>query len=403
MDKILWISKYVPYDMVRHAGGKTHNFYIKELNKVENVDIFLISFADKSDHYEPDHLEKGLNSSVFVYPEKGEKNFLKKKFYNVGRRINVYDRYGGMCQKFDLYIIEKKLNELKQKGYKPDTIVLQWTQIVLFLQKIKKYFPDAKFIAVEEDVSFLGYNRKWKQENNRIKKWIKGVQYKKLKKLELNTISKFDEVITYNYKDAKLLETNLINQNKIKVISPFYDDYSECKYNPSTNDIIFYGAMSREENYKSAEWFIKNVMPKLPEEIRFVVIGNKPPQYLIEMQNDRIIITGYIEDIRPYFEQSLALVAPLVLGAGIKVKILEAMSAGIPVICNDIAIEGIEAIDGNDYLYCKDVDEYVNAIIKIQKDLNLAQNLGQNEKKLVKEKYNYYKDCDRLEQIIRKG
>lgn len=75
------------------------------------------------------------------------------------------------------------------------------------------------------------------------------------------------------------------------------------------------------------------------------------------------MITGFVNDTLPYFESSMCLVAPLVLGAGIKVKILEAMSSGIPVLTNDIGIEGIPAENGSTYFHCNDAETY-NKIIR---------------------------------------
>ena len=79
-------------------------------------------------------------------------------------------------------------------------------------------------------------------------------------------------------------------------------------------------------------------------------------------QSERVIITGFVDSIVPYFESAICLVAPLVLGAGIKVKVLEGLSSGIPVITNDIGIEGIPAKDGINYIHAKDPSQYEKAI-----------------------------------------
>ena len=82
--------------------------------------------------------------------------------------------------------------------------------------------------------------------------------------------------------------------------------------------------MSRPENYLSAIWFIDNVMPLLKSDnYRFVILGSRPPEELKKRECTKIVITGFVESIVPYFEKSMCMVAPLVLGAGIKVKIIE--------------------------------------------------------------------------------
>lgn len=74
--------------------------------------------------------------------------------------------------------------------------------------------------------------------------------------------------------------------------------------------------MSRPENYLSALWFINNVMPLLNDlNIRFIVLGSKPSDELKNIKSDKVIITGFVDNIEPYFESAMCLVAPLVLGS----------------------------------------------------------------------------------------
>lgn len=118
----------------------------------------------------------------------------------------------------------------------------------------------------------------------------------------------------------------------------------DCHWNGEERSVLFFGAMARPENYLSAIWYIENVMPRIQDlKLKFVVLGSNPAEVFEKYINDEVIVTGFVEDVTPYFEKSLCLVAPLVLGAGIKVKILEAMSAGIPILTNAIGIEGISA------------------------------------------------------------
>lgn len=60
--------------------------------------------------------------------------------------------------------IEQDLKKLKTSGYEPDIIILQWTQIVILEKKIKKFYPNAKYISIEEDVSFQGFYRRYLSE-----------------------------------------------------------------------------------------------------------------------------------------------------------------------------------------------------------------------------------------------
>jgi len=126
------------------------------------------------------------------------------------------------------------------------------------------------------------------------------------------------------------------------------------------------GAMGRIENGLTAIWYIEKVMPELSDtNVRFIIAGSHPSEKLRSYANERVVVTGFVDSIDEYFEKSLYFVAPLVLGAGIKVKVLEALSSGIPVLTNEIGIEGIPAQNKKHYLFCKQPEDYAEAIHKI--------------------------------------
>ena len=109
-------------------------------------------------------------------------------------------------------------------------------------------------------------------------------------------------------------------------------------------------------------------------------------------------------DIQAIWQNILAaavcLVAPLKLGAGIKVKILEAMSAGIPVLTNEIGIEGIEAVNEKEYILCSSPDEYADSIRRLLSDRHLGKNYLLNSKRFIKKKYHMASRLDDLINII---
>ena len=150
--------------------------------------------------------------------------------------------------------------------------------------------------------------------------------------------------------------------------------------------------MNRIENSSSALWFIENVMPRLKDEdVKFTIIGNKPPQELVNKRSEKIVITGFVDDPAPYFENAMCLVAPLLLGAGVKVKIIEALSSGVPVITNDIGIEGIDANDGVEYLHATEPVEYENIIRKMISGEIDTNAISCNAVNLIRENYNLSK------------
>ncbi|RKM59548.1 glycosyltransferase [Butyrivibrio sp. XB500-5] len=388
--KILWISYLVPYDGVPHAGGKIHNYYLKGIKKSGKFDIRLLTVAKEKELPKLDYDKYDISADVIVR-KFNLKGILWRILWELKRR-GLYDRSGGLQPPFIRHMIKEKAKSYSESGYEPDVVIMQWTEVVVSISDIKRYFPKAKIVVIEEDVAFLSFERKFKSATNVIKKAIAKKQYERLKKLELRCISEADLVILNNHKDYRLLKNNIDeDKGNIKVWTPYFENYADVEYIGDRNEIVFYGAMNRPENWKSAIWFIENVWPLLPAseyDLKFYVVGGHPDKQLLKYRSDRIVVTGFVDDVTDIMKHAKCLAAPLVLGAGVKIKILEGLSLGIPVLTNDIGVEGIDVKDGTDYFLCKEPEEYADTICKIMTGEIDIKAVSANAKKYISDNYN---------------
>lgn len=387
MIKVLWIALCAPYDRVPHAGGQNFNYYLKRLNNEKNIKIKLITFCKKNEFDKLDMKDYHIDSNVFC--EEKEKTFLGVMMNNYIMRFNPFNKYANFLDK---YTENRTLNEckkLKESDYMPDVIILHWTQMILMAKHIKKIYPNSRIIAIEEDVALLGLERKLKYINNQIKKLLYKYKYNILKQKELKALSQVDTIYVTNKKDKKILEEFGI-QKRICVLNSFFHNMvdSPREYDGQKH-VIFYGAMNRIENYLSAKWFAESVMPLLDDTFIFDIIGNNPPLELKKLECKNINIVGFVESIEPFFKTALCMVAPLVLGAGIKMKVIEALSAGIPVLTNEIGAEGIDIISEEEYVFCKEPIDYVNAIRRLEEDQVIMHKLEKKEKRFISTKFSY--------------
>lgn len=357
--KLLWISQYTPYVSKSHAGGKTFSYYYDYFANCGDFDVTLISICAKKDVSKAKQVIKERN--FLVYTQDGFKEKIKK-LSNIEYKINLFNKHAGLVSNYYAKKIINNLKELKKENYSPKIIILEWTQMVVFAQEVKKLFPNAKLVASEHDVTFVGYERRAEFYKG-FKKLIWRIRSKNEKKIEIKSLKKCDLILPQNSDNIGILKKEGIEETKLMWLIPYFDNLSSVKREPQKKDILFYGAMARKENSLSAIWFIDNVLPLIKDmNIRFVILGSNPPENLKSKESKRVHITGFVDTIDPYFSSSMCFVAPLLLGAGIKVKIIEALSSGIPVLTNDIGIEGIHAKDKKDYFHCVSKEDYANAI-----------------------------------------
>lgn len=387
MNNLLYISYFAPYDRVDHAGGKVHNFYIKCLQKEPEYDVTLLSMCYQRETDMLDLKQYGIKHRLVVLDRTKLQKYIRMA-YSGPSYLNPWDKYGNVLLNYERMQLARMIRQYAKTGEKPDLIVLQWTQIILLMPLIKKLFPGVKIVAIEEDVLFLNFERRIDLGENFWQRYIAGYQYRNFKKRELKVLSQADQIVVNNVKDATLLLQNGIQKEKLFTSSIYFDNYSDIVRKSETcKDILFYGAMHRKENHISALWFIENVLPHLPVQYRFVVIGARPQKELLARQNDRIKVTGFVEDIVPYFETCYCLAAPLLLGAGIKVKILEALSAGIPVLTNHIGVEGIGCTKDREYWHCETAEEYIYTIRWMEEHPEQVQSIALSGKRYIADNF----------------
>lgn len=357
----------MPRKNANNGGANTFYYYISNMAKQSNVVVTLIAKAR-------DKKEASTNiENVRIFPIVNKKLNLAHPislFKDINSKINPLAKKGNTLRE-SIYV--QILDTITESGIYPDVIILEFSQMAYLVKPLKKKFPKAKFFVSEHDVTYLWYKRKSASQNSFIVKEYWNIIGKYRKKMELNAINQCDIIMPHNDKDKKLLIEDGIDPHKVCPIVPYYEEINISR-NPNYRDVIIYGAMDRPENYISAIWFIKKVMPLLTDEdIRLLVIGGNPSEKLHSFESNNIKIMGFVENLKPYFSSCVAMVAPLSLGAGIKIKVLEAMYAGIPTLTNEIGIEGIPAIDKRDYFLCNTPEEYaeiLKQIIDRKVDLN---------------------------------
>lgn len=398
MKRILWISRRVPYDGVPHAGGKIHNFLLKEFKRMSGDDFHLISFAKEDEVQYVDLHKYEISYDVSVISTKKNISFFLKKLCSF---LFFFTILIGLDSFWYIYRTFRSAWKYKRKYGCPDVVFLQWTEMVNQIIWLKLLFRKARFVSIEEDVSFLRKKRILQRTCFPLR-FLKSPFYALFKSVEMHSLNLSDYVVLNNDKDKNLIVNYINHKNKIFVCHPFFENMQKIQCKNVGKDILFYGAMARPDNYLSAIWFIENVFAKLsPLGFRFVVVGNKPHDLIKKFHDGKTVnVVGFVEDVTPYFENSLCLVAPLVLGAGIKIKILESMSSGLPVLTNEIGIEGVFANDCEEYFFCKTPDDYVRRILELHNNVSVGRKMGENAKNFIEKKFNYKRDAVRLFDLI---
>lgn len=148
--------------------------------------------------------------------------------------------------------------------------------------------------------------------------------------------------------EALIADGDATLRDRLAVLPLHFDTYGPPRPRNYGGPIrlLFWGALGRPENAESARWICQHVLPRLRAQgtdFQLVLAGSNPPADLAGYRGEQVEITGFIADPAEQFAQAHLAIAPLFQGAGVKVKVLECLAAGLPVLTTEIGSEGIEA------------------------------------------------------------
>jgi len=175
---------------------------------------------------------------------------------------------------------------------------------------------------------------------------------------------------------------------------------------PLGDDVVMTGTFSYPPNYKGARWLAREVWPLVRQEVpaaRLRFVGLRGDEVLRDLASlPGITVVGSVPDMRPELARARVAVAPIAIGGGTRIKILEAFAAGRPVVATTIGAEGIAVSDGDTAFLRDDPAGFAAAIIRLLKDRPLAEAMGARARALVVSRYDWRASADRLEALVRR-
>ncbi|RMH74352.1 MAG: glycosyltransferase [Gemmatimonadetes bacterium] len=246
--------------------------------------------------------------------------------------------------------------------------------------------------------------RFYQHTTNPFVKFYAYLQWKKLHQYEIDSCSLFNRCLMISPVDEQFLHAVIEDVETALVTAGVDDGYFHPNGNVPVNprQLVFTGDMIWRPNDDGVLWFIDHILPLIQAhipDVTFYVVGRNPSDRLLTRQDEHIIITGRVEDVRPYVHQSSIFVVPLRIGGGMRLKILEAMAMKKAVVSTSIGAEGIHVKSGENILLADTPDAFAEAIITLLEEPELRCNIAQNGYKLIQEQYTWERIAERLEQV----
>jgi glycosyltransferase involved in cell wall biosynthesis len=333
-------------------------------------------------------------------------NLLKRKFYGLGSLFYYYlFKYpGNFFYNSRKYYLSKFSEILSKNNY--DIVQVEYW----YMGKIFEKLGNVKLKVIDShDILFDKREQEFKNRYGENLSSFKRKYLAKYKEFEISSLKLADLIIYITATDRNTLSNlSFANKNIIIATGQDVDFFKSHKTKPDAKMILFYGAMGGRPNIDAFFYFWNDILPLVKKEIpgvKVMVLGANPPNSLKKLHNGiNMIVTGFVDDVRPYLARANFLVIPLNVAAGFRSRLVDVMAMGVPVIGTHKALDNIGMKNGIHGFVTDSKEEMAYYAVKLLKDSKLRNKMGEGCKKFVTEKYSieatygklsqYYSDVD---------
>ncbi len=369
-------------------------FYARDKRKGKNIliiDHYVPTFDKDSGSYRMYNILKILSE-------------LGHKVTFIGDNLMPLEPYTGLLQQYGVEVIYapyiKSINDyLVEKGKFFDVAIISRSHIAKnHISTVRRYCSKAKIIFDTVDLQYLREMRRATVENN--ENVLKDAQATKV--MELKLAKEFDVTLVVSpvEKDIILKEDPSL---KIEILSNIHEIYPPKKVFSEREGIMFLGGFDHLPNMDAVKYFVKEILPIIKKEIpsiKFYIVGSNPPREIEKLSSEHVIVTGYVKDLTPYFENCRIFVAPLRYGAGVKGKIGESMAHGLPVVTTSIGSEGMNLTHEENVFVSDRPDEFAKYVLTMYKDEVIWNKISKNSIDQIRKMLSYEVGKSRLKLLI---
>lgn len=410
--KILYLSHRIPYPP--NKGDKIRSFNeVKYLSKHHQVDIACLADAPGDLKFKNNLAEYGRN--VHVEPL----NTMHAKIRGIltllsGGSISVGYFHSTKLQKVIDQWLLKNIYDAIICFSSPMAEYLLRSGALNLPRGSRATHPSVvmDFCDVDSD--------KWRQygKNSRFPlNRLYQAEFHRLLAYEKKINSLFDHSLFVSQKEAALFRALAPEAQNISVIpngvdsdyfSPEAASVGNGTMSPESQrraqKLMFSGAMNYQANIDGVTWFSREIFPHLLKHhsnLNFVIVGSNPAACVRALANgENIRVTGFVEDIRPYYAAADICVIPLRMARGVQNKVLEAMAMGKAVVSTSAALQGISATNGEHLLVADTAEDFIRILKNLSSNPDLRLELGTAARKFATRHYSWNTHMQQLDELI---
>ena len=384
--RILWLKTELLHPVDKGGKIRTYNM-LKELKRDHHVTYLTLDDGSAS-------AEDRRNASEYCHELVCIPHRRREKFtpgFYVELFLNLVAQHPYAIKKYESAAMRREISE-RDRNHSFDLLVCDFLAPAVNVPRSLS----TPAVLFQHNVEAMIWKRHYEVHTNPVKKSYLYGQWQKMRRFERDMCRRFDSVIAVSADDREQMKREYGAEAVFDV--PTGVDVEFFRPNPdaktSAHSMVFTGSMDWLPNDDAIRYFMREIMPLIKQKVAdatLTVVGRNPTPALVELgkSDPSLIITGRVEDVRPYMDNAAAYIVPLRIGGGTRLKIFEAMAMEKAVVSTTIGAEGLPLTDGVELLLADEPAAFADAVVKVLTDSATAAELGQRAASIVRKNYGW--------------
>lgn len=398
--RILILTPSLPFPP--EQGGALRNFGIIRALAQQGHDVTLLSFGDPAAGNSSSPLQQlCVNVRVISPPERSRTQ----------RVIDlIVTQSADIARRLESPAMREALRQLL-KTQRFDLVQFEGLEMAIYANQVQDEQPNAALVYDAHNAEHALQRAIAAVRSEGLKGLIGSaystVQAHRIKAFESSIVQKMKGVIAVSDDDARLL-SEFRPRLSVKVLPngidvDAYASVEDTHLDLGDHSLVFTGKMDYRPNTDAVIWFAREILPLIRRavpDVRLVIVGQKPSAPVQALTSDTAIkVTGWVERVQPYLKAARVYIAPLRMGSGTRLKLLEALAAGCAVVATSAAAAGLDEALQPNLIIADDGSDFADATVRLLNDERFRRSIGSSAQETIRRLYDWSVLGPQLERI----
>jgi glycosyltransferase involved in cell wall biosynthesis len=374
--RLLWISQNLPYPPKTGVLQRNYNL-VKQASTFADVHLLAIVKQDILPNFDPDAAEQALKElcvrvdTVRLPIEQSAIRFLAMA------AASLFTTSPFTVNWATATVLRQAI--VDAMSFQPDLVYFDTISLVGY----RNLAGNTAKVLNHHNIESHLFDRRITYETNPLKRWYYGIEARKLRQCEAAVAAEFDSNLVCSSLDGDRLREICTGASTAVIANGVDVEYFQSRTRTAEPaHLVMVSGMNWFPNRDAVLYMTETIWPQLTQVLpraRLTIVGASPPPSVVALaaRDPRVVVTGFVDDVRPYMESAQIYLCPMRDGGGTRLKILDALAMGMPIVATTMALEGIDVTPEREVLVADTPADFVRQIGRIVNDSGLAARLGQ--------------------------